>query len=91
MNLDSVRAFCLSMPNATEDDLVYITARHGYRHVEGYISSSNLVDFQHLKTVHGIKNPIPTSIVSSNPTSIRRRRSRSNPSTFEPPRTQATR
>jgi nitrite reductase/ring-hydroxylating ferredoxin subunit len=51
------------MPNVAESDLVYITARHGLRSVEGYISSSNVVDFQHLKTVHGIKNPIPTSIV----------------------------
>ncbi len=51
------------MPNVAESELVYIAARHGIRAVEGYISSSNVVDFQHLKTVHGIKNPIPTSIV----------------------------
>jgi nitrite reductase/ring-hydroxylating ferredoxin subunit len=51
------------MPNVAADELIYEVACHGLRPVEGFISSSNVVDFQHLKTVHGIANPIPTSIV----------------------------
>jgi nitrite reductase/ring-hydroxylating ferredoxin subunit len=51
------------MPNIAEDELVYETHRHGLRPIEGFISASNLVDFQHLKTVHGIADPNPTSVV----------------------------
>jgi len=48
-------------PNVTEDELIYEPFHHGQRHVEGWISSSNLVDFQHLETVHGIPDPSPQS------------------------------
>jgi nitrite reductase/ring-hydroxylating ferredoxin subunit len=51
------------MPNVAAEDLIYEVDRHGLRPVEGFISSSNVVDFQHLKTVHGIANPIPKTIV----------------------------
>jgi nitrite reductase/ring-hydroxylating ferredoxin subunit len=50
------------MPNAAEEDLLYETHHHGLRNVEGWISSSNLVDFQHLSTVHGIPDPNPTTV-----------------------------
>lgn len=51
------------MPNVTEDELFYEAHHHGLRNVEGWISSSNLVDFQHLSTVHNIPDPNPTSVV----------------------------
>ncbi len=51
------------MPNYAEDDLYYKVFHHGDPPVEGWISSSNLVDFQHLTTVHGIPDAIPTSVV----------------------------
>ena len=51
------------MPNVAEEDLIYETHYHGLRNVDGWISSSNLVDFQHLETVHGIPDPNPTSVV----------------------------
>ncbi len=50
------------MPNVSEKDLVFLARRHGLRPIEGWISSSNAVDFQHLKTVHGIPNPSPKTI-----------------------------
>lgn len=50
------------MPNIAEEDLFFETHHHGLRNVEGWISSSNLVDFQHLSTVHGIPDPNPTSV-----------------------------
>ena len=50
------------MPNIAEDELVYKVFHRGHRPIEGWIGSSNLVDFQHLRTVHGIPNPNPTSV-----------------------------
>lgn len=50
-------------PNVAEEDLVFLAGWHGLRPVEGYIGSSNFVDFQHLEWVHGVKNPLPDSIV----------------------------
>lgn len=50
------------MPNMAEEDLVYRAARRGLRAVDGWIGSSNIVDFQHLKTVHGIPDPFPTKV-----------------------------
>ena len=47
------------MPNLAEDELVYEPFHHGLRRVEGWISASNLVDFQHLGTVHGIPDANP--------------------------------
>lgn len=49
-------------PNMAEEDLYYRAFHHAVRPIEGWISSSNLVDFQHLKTVHNIPNPNPTSV-----------------------------
>jgi phenylpropionate dioxygenase-like ring-hydroxylating dioxygenase large terminal subunit len=46
-------------PNVTEDELIYRAYHRGPRPVEGWIGSSNIVDFQHLKTVHGIPDPYP--------------------------------
>jgi nitrite reductase/ring-hydroxylating ferredoxin subunit len=54
------------MPNIAEQDLYYKVFHHGVRPVEGWISSSNLVDFQHLATVHGIPDANPTSVVFDN-------------------------
>jgi nitrite reductase/ring-hydroxylating ferredoxin subunit len=51
------------MPNVAEQDLYYKVFHHGVRPVEGWISSSNLVDFQHLTSVHGIADAIPKSVV----------------------------
>jgi len=51
------------MPNLPEEDLVYQAFYRGEREIEGWIGSSNLVDFQHLKTVHGIPDPNPVSVV----------------------------
>jgi len=51
------------MPNAAEQDLHYRVFHHGVRPVEGWISASNLVDFQHLTTVHGIADAHPKSVV----------------------------
>ena len=51
------------VPNCKEEDLYFKVFHHGIRPVEGWISSSNLVDFQHLTTVHGIPDAIPTSVV----------------------------
>jgi nitrite reductase/ring-hydroxylating ferredoxin subunit len=51
------------MPNLAEEDLVYQTFHRGLRGIEGWIGSSNLVDFQHLSTVHGIPDPNPVSVV----------------------------
>ena len=50
------------LPNIAEEDLFYRTFYHGLRPVEGWISASNLVDFQHLKTVHQVPDPIPISV-----------------------------
>jgi phenylpropionate dioxygenase-like ring-hydroxylating dioxygenase large terminal subunit len=50
------------MPNIAEEDLVYEAFHRGVRPIEGWIGSSNLVDFQHLKTVHGIPDPYPTKV-----------------------------
>ena len=50
------------MPNISEDELYYKVFHRGPRAIEGWIASSNLVDFQHLRTVHGIENPNPTSV-----------------------------
>ncbi|HWL46580.1 MAG TPA: Rieske 2Fe-2S domain-containing protein [Sphingomonadaceae bacterium] len=49
-------------PDIAEEDLYYRAFYHGKRPVEGWISSSNLVDFQHLQTVHNIPDPMPTSV-----------------------------
>jgi len=51
------------MPNLPEEDLVYQAFHRGLREIEGWIGSSNLVDFQHLQTVHGIPDPNPVSVV----------------------------
>lgn len=51
------------MPNLREDELVYRAFHRGQREIEGWIGSSNLVDFQHLSTVHGIPDPNPVSVV----------------------------
>jgi hypothetical protein len=51
------------MPNIPEQDLYYKVFHHGVRPVEGWISASNLVDFQHLTSVHGIPDAIPKSVV----------------------------
>ena len=51
------------MPNVKEEDLVYRAFHRGQREIEGWIGSSNLVDFQHLSTVHGIPDPNPVSVV----------------------------
>jgi phenylpropionate dioxygenase-like ring-hydroxylating dioxygenase large terminal subunit len=51
------------MPNIAEEDLVYRVFHRGTREIEGWIGSSNLVDFQHLSTVHGIPDPNPVSVV----------------------------
>jgi phenylpropionate dioxygenase-like ring-hydroxylating dioxygenase large terminal subunit len=51
------------MPNIPEQDLYYKVFHHGLRPIEGWISSSNLVDFQHLTSVHGIADAIPKSVV----------------------------
>lgn len=50
------------MPNIAEEDLVYKAFHRGVRPIEGWIGSSNLVDFQHLKTVHGIPDPYPVKV-----------------------------
>jgi hypothetical protein len=50
------------MPNIAEEDLIYKVFHRGHRPIEGWIGSSNLVDFQHLRTVHGIPNPYPTKV-----------------------------
>jgi phenylpropionate dioxygenase-like ring-hydroxylating dioxygenase large terminal subunit len=50
-------------PNLTEEDLVYQTHHRGVRPIEGWIGSSNIVDFAHLSTVHGIADPNPVSAV----------------------------
>jgi nitrite reductase/ring-hydroxylating ferredoxin subunit len=49
-------------PNFKEEDLIYRTYHHKLRQIDGWISSSNLVDFQHLKTVHQVPDPIPVSV-----------------------------
>jgi len=49
-------------PNIAEEDVHYRAFHHAVRPIEGWISSSNLVDFQHLKTVHNIPNPNPTRV-----------------------------
>ncbi len=49
-------------PNIAEEDVYYRTFHRGLRPIEGWIGSSNLVDFQHLKTVHGIPDPYPTKV-----------------------------
>jgi nitrite reductase/ring-hydroxylating ferredoxin subunit len=49
-------------PNVKEDEVYYKAFHHALRPIEGFISSSNLVDFQHLKTVHGIPDPNPTKV-----------------------------
>lgn len=46
-------------PNVAEDELIYRAYHRGPRPIEGFIGSSNIVDFQHLKTVHGIPDPYP--------------------------------
>lgn len=51
-----------SMPNVADDDLVFQVFHRGQRPIEGWIGSSNLVDFQHLSTVHGIPDPNPVSV-----------------------------
>jgi phenylpropionate dioxygenase-like ring-hydroxylating dioxygenase large terminal subunit len=50
------------LPNIAEEDVVFRARRHGVRPLEGWISTSNSVDFQHLKTVHGLGNVNPTKI-----------------------------
>jgi phenylpropionate dioxygenase-like ring-hydroxylating dioxygenase large terminal subunit len=50
-------------PNLAEEDLVYRAFHRGVRPIEGWIGSSNIVDFAHLSTVHGIANPNPVSAV----------------------------
>ncbi len=50
------------LPNISEKDVVFRARRHGVRPLEGWISTSNSVDFQHLKTVHGLGNVNPTRI-----------------------------
>ena len=49
-------------PNIAEEDVHYRTFHRGLRPIEGWIGSSNLVDFQHLKTVHNIPDPYPTKV-----------------------------
>lgn len=49
-------------PNLSEDEVYYKAHHRGLRPLEGWISSSNLVDFQHLKTVHNIPDPNPVSV-----------------------------
>ena len=50
------------LPNIAEDDVYFRAFHHGVRPFEGWIPSSNLVDFQHLKTVHNIPDPNPVSV-----------------------------
>lgn len=50
------------LPNVSEDEVVFRAFHRGLRPIEGWIGSSNLVDFQHLQTVHGINNPNPTKV-----------------------------
>ncbi|WP_114953913.1 Rieske 2Fe-2S domain-containing protein [Sphingosinicella terrae] len=49
-------------PNIAEEDVFYRAFHRGLRPIEGWIGSSNLVDFQHLKTVHNIPDPNPTKV-----------------------------
>ncbi|MEZ5709297.1 MAG: Rieske 2Fe-2S domain-containing protein [Blastomonas sp.] len=49
-------------PNIGEEDLVFRAAHRGLRPIEAWIGASNVVDFQHLKTVHGIPDPYPTKV-----------------------------
>ncbi len=49
-------------PNIAEEDVYFQAYHHRLRPIEGWISSSNLVDFQHLKTVHQIPDPNPVSV-----------------------------
>jgi len=49
-------------PNLHEDEVFYRTYHHALRPIEGWISASNLVDFQHLKTVHNIPDPNPVKV-----------------------------
>lgn len=49
-------------PNIAEQDVHFKAFHHGLRPFEGWISSSNFVDFQHLKTVHQVPDPIPVSV-----------------------------
>ncbi|BAK68162.1 hypothetical protein SLG_34870 [Sphingobium sp. SYK-6] len=49
-------------PGLAEEDAYYRVFHRGLRPIEGWIGSSNLVDFQHLKTVHGIADAHPTSV-----------------------------
>jgi nitrite reductase/ring-hydroxylating ferredoxin subunit len=49
-------------PNIAEEDVYFRAFHHGLRPFEGWISSSNLVDFQHLKTVHQVPDPIPVGV-----------------------------
>lgn len=50
-------------PNLSEDEVVYQAYHRGTRPIEGWIGSSNIVDFAHLSTVHGIPDPNPVSAV----------------------------
>ncbi|MGD9812601.1 MAG: Rieske 2Fe-2S domain-containing protein [Sphingobium sp.] len=50
------------LPNIAEEDVVFQAAHRGLRPIEAWIASSNIVDFQHLKTVHGIPDPFPTKV-----------------------------
>lgn len=50
------------LPNIAEEDVIFRARRHAIRPIEGWISTSNSVDFQHLKTVHGLGNVNPTKI-----------------------------
>lgn len=43
-------------PDVSEDEMIFRPYHHGLRNVEAWIPSSNSVDFQHLTTVHGIKD-----------------------------------
>lgn len=61
-NGQSARFELPEMPNIAEEDLIYKVFHRGHRPIEGWIGSSNLVDFQHLRTVHGIPNPYPTKV-----------------------------
>jgi phenylpropionate dioxygenase-like ring-hydroxylating dioxygenase large terminal subunit len=51
------------LPNVEEDEIFFEAHHHGVRNFDGWISSSNLVDFQHLATVHGIQDAVPKSVV----------------------------
>ena len=51
-----------SLPNFSEEEMIFQAHRHGIRPIEGWISTSNSVDFLHLKTVHGIPNARPKEI-----------------------------